>query len=87
MIKEKMMIVVLHRGWVVVGKMTKGDWVTLENAYVIRRWGTSKGLGEIAAEGPKENTIIDACPTMEIPVSAIINTIECNEKSWKKWIK
>lgn len=85
--KEKLSICVLHRGWVVVGLMTPGEWVKLESAYVVRRWGTTKGLGELAIEGPTPNTILDAAPTMNIPVSAIINTIECDEKSWKKWIK
>lgn len=83
-----MNIVILHRGWVVVGEMSvKNNWVRLENAYVVRRWGTSKGLGELAAEGPTPNTVLDPSPAMNIPESAIINTIECNKKSWKKWIK
>ncbi len=85
--KGQLTICILHRGWVVVGKMTAGDWVHLDNTYVIRRWGSTKGLGEIASEGPKENTILDECPPMNIPVQAIINTIECNEKAWGKWIK
>lgn len=83
-----MNIVILHRGWVVVGEMkSKDGWVHLDNSYVVRRWGTSKGLGELAAEGPTPNTVLDASPPMNIPVGAIINTIECNKKSWKKWVK
>ncbi len=81
--KGQLSILVLHRGWVVVGKMTPGPWVKLEDAFVVRRWGTSKGLGELANNGPTDQTILDAAPTMNVPVSAIINTIECNEKAWK----
>lgn len=83
-----MNIVILHRGWVVVGEMTHKDgWTRLENAHVVRRWGTTGGLGQLAEDGPQTNTILDASPPMNIPQSAIINTIECNKKSWKKWIK
>lgn len=61
-------IVVLHRGWVSVG---------------IRRWGTSKGLGELAEKGQLDDTIIDKTPTQRFPLTAVINTIDCNEANWK----
>ena len=85
-----MKIFVLHRGWVVVGKSVKASspaFARLESAYVIRRWGTTRGLGEIAEHGPTKETILDECPPMEPPLTAIINTIECNDKAWEKWIR
>ena len=46
-------IVILNRGWVVVGNYyEKGDDCTLTDASVIRAWGTTKGLGELAENGP-----------------------------------
>ena len=52
-------ILVLHRGWVVVGYYSATDSeVTLRQAAVVRRWGTTKGLGEIAAGGPTAATIL-----------------------------
>jgi hypothetical protein len=38
-------ICVLHRGWVLIGKYDrKGEWITLKDTHLIRRWGTTKGL-------------------------------------------
>lgn len=46
-------IVTLQRGWVVVGNVTKtGDYLSITNAAVIERWGTSEGLGQLALSGP-----------------------------------
>lgn len=85
--EQKMTIVVLSRGWIVCGLLTKGDWISLNSAYVVRRWGTTKGLGEIAENGPTKDTILDQTPPMEMPASAVINTIVCDTKAWKKWIR
>jgi len=61
----KRQIVVLNRGWVVVGDYSeKGDECTLANASVIRVWGTTKGLGELAESGPTSSTKLDACPNV-----------------------
>lgn len=57
-----MKIVVLQRGWVLIGKLErKGDQCFLHNASVIRNWGTTKGLGELAKDGPTSNTTLDKC--------------------------
>ena len=59
----KRMIVVLQRGWVVVGSPAKAPAgeIRLENASVIRRWGTQTGLGQLATLGKQPNTVLDAC--------------------------
>lgn len=85
--KEKTMpdkrIVILQRGWVAVGDYAKtGSEVTLSNASVIRRWGTTKGLGEIAANGPTENTVLDPTPTVRVHELAIVATIDCTAEKW-----
>ena len=50
-------IVILQRGWVMVGRLTRnGTDCVLSNASTIRRWGTTKGLGELAANGALQNT-------------------------------
>jgi len=74
-------IVVLHRGWVVVGDYRKeGAEIIVENASVIRRWGTSKGLGELR-NGPLNDTILDPCGTVRAHELAVVFTIDC-EKGW-----
>jgi hypothetical protein len=78
-------IVILDKGFVSVGVYSQGtDWASLDNAFIVRRWGTSKGLGEIAEHGPTDSTILDKTPKQNFPVRSIINTIDCNAKKWKK---
>jgi hypothetical protein len=81
--KHELCILILQRGWVVVGNFLKGpEWCELLNASVIRRWGTIKGLGEIALEGPRSDTILDKCGDMDIPHRAIIAVQKCNSEVW-----
>ena len=76
-------IVIAQRGWVFVGDVTRdGDEVRIDNASNIRRWGTAKGLGEIAANGPTAKTILDPCPPVRIHALAVIATLECAEGKW-----
>jgi len=71
-------IVVLDRGWVYVGDVSKTDEVvTIANAKNVRRWGTRKGLGELATEGPKPNTVLDEAGTVTAPMRAVIHFIAC----------
>lgn len=78
-------IVVLQRGWVVVGKMEReGSQCKLHNAAVIRNWGTTKGLGEIAEAGPKKDTKLDPCNgVVEFDYLTVILTIAVNEAKWQ----
>lgn len=78
-------IVVLQRGWVVVGKMEReGSQCKLHNAAVIRNWGTTKGLGEIAEAGPKKDTKLDPCNgIVEFDYLTVVLTIAVNEAKWK----
>ncbi len=78
-------IVIGQRGWVWVGRYAQeGEQVTLSEAECIRRWGTSKGLGELAAEGPRPNTVLDPAGTVRLHVLAIVATLDCNEDSWSR---
>lgn len=55
-------IVVLQRGWVLIGRFERnGDQCFLHKASVIRNWGTTKGLGELAEKGPTTGTKLDKC--------------------------
>lgn len=78
-------IVVLQRGWVVVGKMEReGTQCKLHSASVIRNWGTKKGLGELAAEGPKKDTILDPCNgVVEFDYLTVVLALDVNESKWK----
>lgn len=80
----KIEIVIAQRGWVFVGEVTDQDnKIIISNARNIRRWGTTKGLGEIAANGPTENTILDSVATVTLHPLTVIARIECNGTNWK----
>lgn len=82
-------IVVLQRGWVVVGYYSReGDNCKLQKASVIRNWGTTKGLGEIAEDGPKKDTKLD--PTnglVEFHRLTEVLTLVAEESEWKPHLK
>jgi len=80
-------IVILQRGWVMIGRFSKEGYdCTLTNAYVIRRWGTSRGLGELAEEGEKSETVLDKAGTVKFDYLTVVATIDCDEKKWSKII-
>ena len=78
-------IVVLQRGWVMVGKLERnGSECKLHNANVIRCWGTTKGLGEIALEGPKSSTRLDKCNGLvEFDYLTVVCSISASEEKWE----
>jgi uncharacterized protein YunC (DUF1805 family) len=77
-------IVVLQRGWVMVGYFSQdGQNCRLERASVIRIWGTTKGLGEISKNGPTKDTKLD--PTnglVEFHELTVVCMINCEELAW-----
>lgn len=78
-------IVILDRGFVYVGTVSiDGDWVLITDAQNVRRWGTIKGLGELAKSGPLKDTILDPAGTVRAPLRALIGLVECEASSWKK---
>ena len=78
-------IVILQRGWIYVGDYyEQGMSCWLENASCIRNWGTTKGLGELAEDGPNSNTTLDPCPIVRFHKMTVVATIDVNKKSWKK---
>lgn len=81
--KNPVKIVILQRGWVAVGRFSqKGSECTLEDAAIIRRWGTTKGLGEIAKNGPTSSTTLDVTPRITYHELTAVATIDCEESAW-----
>jgi hypothetical protein len=71
-------LVVLDRGFVYVGEVSReGDFLIITNARNVRKWGTSKGLGELIA-GPTPNTVLDPCGVVKVPFKALISLIACS---------
>lgn len=77
-------IVVLQRGWIVIGDVEKSETeVKINNCSVIRVWGTSKGLGEIAENGPTEKTKLDKCPAIIVHPLSVVLYMNVNEELWQ----
>ncbi len=83
-IKGNIKIAILQRGWVFVGRFSKnGVDCKLENAYCIRQWGTTKGIGELV-DGPTSKTVLDPTPTVEFHELTVIALIAVDEAGWSK---
>ena len=79
----KLQIAVLSNGFVYVGNcQVDGDRLTITDASNVRRWGTDRGMGQLAASGPQPNTKLDPTGTVTAPVTALIHLIDCNADAW-----
>ncbi len=84
--KDPVMMVILQRGWVFVGRFSqKGNRCTLRNGVNYRYQGSGSGFGFVAKYGPTANCKIDKC---ELPVSynelTEVARLECDEVIWNK---
>jgi hypothetical protein len=71
-------IAVLAGGWVLVGVVEHEDDAELvfSSAAVIRRWGTTMGIGQLA-KGPLRETVVDPISTRtRCPKASVIFDIE-----------
>jgi len=81
-------ILVLQRGWVVVGRVTReGAQVIFTGGYVVRRWGTTAGIGQLAKEGPLDNTVLDPLERGSCHELAIVAEIDCEVSKWAQHIR
>ena len=79
----KKQIVVLQRGWVVVGDVEKTETeIKISKCSVIRNWGTTKGLGELADSGPLTKTVLDKCPDVIAHPLSVVLFMNVNESKW-----
>lgn len=84
---SKFNIVIAERGWVYVGRTHRaGDQLVIEDCHNIRRWGTTKGLGELAQSGPTSSTVMDHYGVVRVHVLAVAGTVDCNDDIWTKAI-
>lgn len=76
-------IVILQRGWVMIGRFEKdGSDCILRNAYNIRKWGATKGLGQLAIEGRQDKSILDRAGTVQFDYLTVVATINCDQEVW-----
>lgn len=78
--ERRYMVVIAERGWVYAANVHRdGDMIVLTDCFNVRRWGTSKGLGELALRGPLAETQLDPYGVVKIHVLAVIGSIECSD--------
>lgn len=78
-------IAVLDRGFVYVGDCVyDGDTLTITNARNIRYWGTERGLGQLALEGPTDKTKLDNVGTVRAPARGVMHLIDSEASLWSK---
>ena len=76
-------IVIAQRGWIFIGDVERsGDDVTITDAKCIRRWGTTKGLGEIAKSGPTKSTVLDDMGTVRLHALAVVASLDVEAAKW-----
>lgn len=77
-------LVVADRGHVWVGRVThEADGFThIAGARIVRRWGTTDGLNQLANEGPRSNTQLDAAADVQVRTGAVIYIIPCEAEKW-----
>lgn len=80
----KIIMSVLQRGWVFVGKYNKtGNHITLHPSVNYRYQGSGNGFGFTAANGPSANCKLDKCPTpVRYHELTEVLSIECDKKKW-----
>ena len=80
-------IVVMDKGFVYVGSFEQTSnpaWFKLINSRNIRRYGTTKGIGELALGGPTKETVLDETGDILVPLHSVCHLIFTDEKNWKR---
>ena len=76
-------IVVVDRGFVYVGTVeVDEDWCIITNASNIRIWGTKRGLGQLAIDGPQPDTKLDPSGTVRVPIRAVVSLLDTEVSKW-----
>lgn len=77
-------IVVADRGhvWTAEAVRFDDDWAYLTGAQVVRRWGTTQGLNQLANDGPQPSTKLDAKADLQVSRKALIAVIPSEAEKW-----
>lgn len=79
-------IVVLPYGHVVIGQVSRtGDEVVISAARIIRRWGTSRGLAQLANDGPQIGMALEDPCDVEVHRLAIVMAYRCDPQKWRSF--
>jgi hypothetical protein len=76
-------IALLDNGFVYIGLVSIADnMVVIHHARNIRVWGTTRGLGQIALEGPTAETMLDKTGNVIAPYHALNHLMDVTLDKW-----
>ena len=83
-------ILVCERGFVLIGRPrehpTNPMFLIVDDCAIVRRWGTTKGLGELAEKGLLNNTVLEPeGQGVELNKRCIYRSIPCAKEKWSTW--
>ena len=82
---EGLYLVVLDRGFVYIGEVElTTNFCVIRSAYNVRTWGTTKGLGELATDGPTSSSVLDKVGIIYAPMRSVIHLIKTDKAKWKQ---
>ena len=88
---NRLVIVVMNNYTTKIGLWSESSFIiTLTKGATIRRWGTTKGIGEIQTGGPTKSTVLDHTPESsfhEDKIQSIFPVSAKAEASWRKALK
>ena len=78
-------VIVDNRGLTFVGHYAAARTDTglhiIRDARCVIRWGTDQHLSQLAAEGPKLDTVISTVPR-DVRVSEVVLVYDCDREAW-----
>ena len=84
---ERIVLMVLDRGFVVVGRASIYDGLAfhwqLTPGRTVRQWGTTQGLSQLRT-GPTPQTILDPAVDRLVPFRSIIEILMVEEEKWEQ---
>jgi len=75
-------ILIIDAGWVLVGHITyTKTHMIVNNGNVVRNWGTTRGIGQLALSGPTGDTALDPIPRTLVSRDKVIFDLNVTHKT------
>ena len=80
-------ILIIDGGRNIVGRLYRHPDLAfhwrVESSRIIRQWGTTEGLEQIANDGPTPNTKLDRACNVTVPFRAVVEILDTTEELWE----
>lgn len=78
-------IAIVESGWVFAVNCPGaklGEHIEAREARVIRKWGTTDGLAQLAIKGPTTETALELCSVISIPANKVLFLMDVTSAGW-----